>query len=213
MSQRGTLLRAGAVVGVALMLALAFVLGSRLTQPGTPGDDSADAGFLRDMQFHHAQAVEMSVIVRDNTEDSRVRQMALDIALGQQQQMGQMFAILESWGLSQQPDGEQMAWMAEMSHDGGEHEGHSMEMRSDGLMPGMATEEQLQELRDARGVEAERLFLELMITHHEAGVEMAEAGMELSEDDQVDGLAWSMDRAQSAEITTMQRMLEDRAGN
>lgn len=211
MSQRRTLLRAGAVVGLALLLALTFVLGSRLTQTSTPGDDSADAGFLRDMQFHHAQAVEMSVIVRDNTEDPRVRQMALDIALGQQQQMGQMFAILESWGLSQQPDGEQMAWMAEMDH--GDHGGHGMEMRADGLMPGMATAEQLQELREASGVEAERLFLELMITHHEAGVEMAEAGMELSEDDQVDGLAWSMQRAQSAEITTMQRMLEDRAGS
>ena len=123
MSQRRTLLRAGAVVGLALLLALTFVLGSRLTQTSTPGDDSADAGFLRDMQFHHAQAVEMSVIVRDNTEDPRVRQMALDIALGQQQQMGQMFAILESWGLSQQPDGEQMAWMAEMDH--GDHGGHS----------------------------------------------------------------------------------------
>ncbi|GAB3994499.1 DUF305 domain-containing protein [Nocardioides marmoraquaticus] len=192
------------VVLVAAAIGLAVLAGARLAGPDAPADDSVDAGFLRDMQVHHAQAVEMSVLVRDRTDDERVRGMALDIALGQQQQMGQMYALLGSWDLSQQPAaGEQMAWMSG-------HSGHSMAMGSDGLMPGMATDDQLDELRAASGEEAERLWLGLMITHHEAGVEMAEAGEELADDDQVRRLASSMAMAQTAETRTMQEMLADR---
>lgn len=192
------------VVVVAATVGLAVLVGARVGAPDLPGDDSADAGFLRDMQVHHAQAVEMSVVVRDGTDDPRVRQMALDIALGQQQQMGQMYALLAAWDLSQQPtSGEQMAWMS--------HDGHAaMSMGADGLMPGMATAAQLDELRDASGVEAERQWLRLMITHHEAGVEMAEAGEELATDPQVRRLAASMATAQAAETATMQEMLADR---
>lgn len=207
----GTALRAPLlVVLVAAAIGLAVLAGARLAGPDVPGDDSVDAGFLRDMQVHHAQAVEMSVLVRDRTDDERVRGMALDIALGQQQQMGQMYALLGSWDLSQQPaPGEQMTWMADHEgHDG--HSGHDMAMGADGLMPGMATDDQLDELRAASGVEAERLWLRLMITHHEAGVEMAEAGEELADDDQVRRLASSMATAQASETRTMLQMLADR---
>lgn len=194
------------VVVVAAAIGLAVLLGARLGAPDQPGDGSVDAGFLRDMQVHHAQAVEMSVVVRDNTDDPRVRQMALDIALGQQQQMGQMYALLASWDLSQQPaGGDQMAWMSGDGHG-------AMSMGADGLMPGMATEAQLDDLRAASGVEAERAWLRLMITHHEAGVEMAEAGEELAADPQVRRLAASMATAQAAETATMQEMLADRTG-
>lgn len=209
-STRRTAWVAGGVVAVVAAIALALVVGLRLGSPSVPADDSADAGFLRDMQTHHGQAVEMSMIVRDNTDDARVRTMAYDIALGQQQQMGQMYALLESWDLSQVPGGEQMAWMADMEHDG--MEGMDMSLGEDGLMPGMATDDELQELREAQGVDAERLWLELMIEHHVGGVDMAQAGLELAEDSQVEQLAWSMQRAQSAEIATMQQMLEDRGG-
>lgn len=206
-STRRTAWRAGGVVALVALLAGVLLLGVRLGAPTEPTDDSADAGFLRDMQAHHAQAVEMSMIVRDNTDDSRVRTMAYDIALGQQQQMGQMYALLESWDLSQVPDGPQMAWMSGMSGMDG------MDMLGDdGLMPGMATSEELQELRDAEGVEAERLWLELMIEHHKGGVDMAQAGLDLAEVPQVESLAWSMRRAQSVEISTMEQMLADRAG-
>lgn len=205
-STRRTAGRAGGVLAVVAALALALVVGLRLGAPTVPADDGADAGFLRDMQTHHAQAVEMSMIVRDNTGDPRVRTMAYDIALGQQQQMGQMYALLESWDLSQVPDGEQMAWMA----DTDSIEGMDMSIDRDGLMPGMATDAELAALRQAEGVEAERLWLELMIAHHRGGVDMAQAGLDLAEVPQVEQLAWSMRRAQGAEITTMERMLEDR---
>ncbi len=54
----------------------------------TPTSDSAAVGFLRDMQIHHAQAVEMSIIVRDRTDDEDVRLLASDTLTGQNNQAG-----------------------------------------------------------------------------------------------------------------------------
>ena len=56
-------------------------------------------------------------------------------------------------------------------------------------MPGMASDEQLEELSRAKGIEAEILFLELMIDHHQGGVEMAEAVLPLTERTEVTYLA------------------------
>lgn len=52
-----------------------------------PGNDSAEAGFARDMIVHHSQAVEMAGIVRDRTQNDRIKTLATDIALTQQAQM------------------------------------------------------------------------------------------------------------------------------
>ena len=101
-----------AVVGVA-----GLVAGSALTSAGErvsrPAEGSAEAGFARDMQAHHAQAVEMSTMVRDGTEDPEVRSLALDILLTQQQQAGQMYGWLEQWDLPQASLAAPMQWMSE----------------------------------------------------------------------------------------------------
>lgn len=187
------------------LLALAFVAGRVGTGVEHPAGNSADAGFARDMQIHHTQAVEMSRLVRDRTDDEVVRVIAYDIAMTQQHQIGQMYAWLEEWGLPQSSSTPNMAWMeGSMDH----HGGGSM-LRDNGLMPGMATEEQLQELTDASGVEAERIFLTLMITHHEAGAEMAQAGAELAQEPRVKVAAEKMAEAQVAEIMAMEDMLDE----
>lgn len=210
--KRVLLLLAG--IAVLALFALAFTAGRVSAGPSSPSTTSADAGFARDMQVHHNQAVEMSMIVRDNATDETLRAIAYDIALTQQQQAGQMYAWLEEWNLSQSTSRPRMEWMAAGS---GEHAGMDMAsgndgaasmLGPDGLMPGMATEDQLDELRAARGKDAERLYLTLMISHHTAGVEMAEAGAELAETDQVRSLATKIQSGQQAEITLMQTMLD-----
>ncbi|MEV4010737.1 DUF305 domain-containing protein [Nonomuraea angiospora] len=78
--------------------ALAFALaafGLGLLWPRPPADASVEAGFARDMQAHHAQAVQMTLIVRDRISDREVRTLAYDIATTQQQQIGQMYAWLQ----------------------------------------------------------------------------------------------------------------------
>ena len=60
-----------------------------------------------------------------------------------------------------------MAWV------GGEHA--AAHTAADGTMPGTATAAQIAELEAATGVEAERIFLRLMIAHHTGGIAMAQA--------------------------------------
>lgn len=190
----------GAVVALCLALALAALYADR--GPGTPGDGSPEAGFARDMAVHHQQAVEMSFIVRDRTGSAEVRTLAYDIANTQANQRGMMLGWLGLWGLTPTSSDAPMAWM------GGEHAHYRAHDGS--LMPGMATNTQLDALRKAGGKEAEVLFLKLMIDHHKGGVDMARGAVELSGDKQVDRLAKGMVDSQQSEIDLMNGMLKER---
>jgi uncharacterized protein (DUF305 family) len=187
---------AGLLTAVAVLVSVASLALVIADQP--PGEDSAEAGFARDMSAHHAQAVEMAQIVQENTDDPEVTNLATDITLTQQSQIGRMQGWLSLWGLPLSGSGERMAWM-----------GSEM----DGRMPGMASSEKLNELRNAEGEEAERLFLRLMIPHHQAAIPMAEAVMERSDDPAVTELAEAIIASQRAEIQTMRGMLEQRGGD
>ena len=116
-----------------------------------PGDDSAEAGFARDMIVHHAQAVEMAEIVRDRTESEEIKTLATDIALTQQGQIGQMQGWLAVWGLPATGAEPAMSWM---------------EHPTEGRMLGMATPEEIDELRKVSSEEEDVRFLQLMIPHH-----------------------------------------------
>ena len=213
-SGRRTRLAIAAVLAAVALVAASLLIG-RLSAPGDaePTSASVEAGFARDMQVHHQQAVEMALIVRDATDDPDVRLLAYDIATSQSQQAGQMFGWLATWGLSQAASEPSMTWMTRPTIAGGEgheHSGDSAHTPGD-PMPGLATEEQMAELRDATGVEAERLFLELMIAHHQGGVEMAEAVVDRSRTKVVLDLAKSIVAAQTSEIQLMEDMLAARA--
>lgn len=200
--------RVVAVVLVAVVaLAAVFVLG-RVTAgpaaPPTPTTDSAAAGFLRDMQVHHAQAVEMALLVRDRTDDETIRTIAYDMALTQASQSGAMYGLLDAWGLPQHTSQPAMEWTDLPALDGSDDD---HQMGATGEMPGMATAAQLEALRAATGDDAVRLFLELMIPHHEGGLEMADAVLARTEVPQVVSLATGIRNAQQAEIVVMQDLL------
>ncbi|MEE1742176.1 DUF305 domain-containing protein [Streptomyces sp. BE147] len=165
-----------------------------------PAGSSVDAGFARDMSIHHQQAVEMSFIVRDRTDDEDVRRLAYDIINTQANQRGMMLGWLELWGLPKSAAGPPMAWM-----------GHTVTPKGDGsLMPGMATDAELEELRAAGGRDAEVLFLRLMTVHHRAGADMARAAAGSAGTDAIRNLADGMVRGQQSEIGLMADMLEAR---
>ncbi|MBI0382600.1 DUF305 domain-containing protein, partial [Streptomyces albiflaviniger] len=144
------------------------------TDTGTPKDTSAEAGFARDMSVHHQQAVEMSFIVRDRTSDDEVRRLAFDIASTQATQAGMLQGWLDMWGLDKTSEDPPMTWMKHMSSDdmeGMDHGsmkgmGSTYKPHDGSLMPGMATNSQLDELRKAKGKAAEVLYLKLMTAHH-----------------------------------------------
>ncbi len=163
--------------------------------PKDPAGDSAEAGFLRDMYSHHSQAVALGMIIRDRTEDQNLEALATDIALTQSTQMGTMLGYLDLWGVPQGSTDLPMTWM-----------GHP----TDGLMPGMATAEEINQVRILPTAEAEMLFLNLMIRHHQGGVEMAEAYLERGNQDEVTLMADRIVLLQDSEIGTMNAMLEQR---
>jgi uncharacterized protein (DUF305 family) len=200
---RGHLTLAGAIV-----LAIALVVFSLgVLYPWPPADTSAEAGFARDMQAHHAQAVRMSMIVRDRTSDAEIRMLAYDIALSQQQQIGQMYAWLEMWALPQTSLDPPMAWM------GRGHQSMTAMKQQAASMPGMAIAAQLKQLEQASEQEAEVLFLRLMIPHHQGGVQMAQAAVNATDQPQVRRLAASIVAAQNSEIDLMKRMLAARGAS
>jgi uncharacterized protein (DUF305 family) len=192
-----------------------------------PATDSADAGFARDMAVHHQQAVEMSFIVRDRTQDEEVRRFAYDIANTQANQRGMLLGWLDLWELPKVAAAgqEPMAWMA--AHGGRGGDGHDMAgmdgmdgmtagsgsgfTAHDGaLMPGMATRTELDRLRKADGKQAEILYLQLMTDHHKGGVAMARGCAGLCTVKAERRLAKGMVEAQRSELDAMAQMLAAR---
>ncbi|WP_238487122.1 DUF305 domain-containing protein [Actinoplanes flavus] len=186
----GYWLPATLVVGLLLGVAIGFLIprGESL-----PADDSAEAGFARDMSTHHSQAVEMGMIAYTRATNDEVRMMARDIALTQQGQIGMFQAWLREWNL--QPTGSKpaMSWMPD-----------GAESVKDGLMPGMATPEELKQLREATGLDEDRLFMKLMINHHLGGIHMAQEVVELSDDPEVVESAQLSINSQQRDLTDMQ---------
>ncbi|MGY2745521.1 uncharacterized protein (DUF305 family) [Arthrobacter sp. UYCu723] len=212
-----------AVLAAVVLTVLAGWALGRLTAPAPafppafPSGGTAEAGFARDMQVHHLQAVEMSTLVRDRTDDPDIRRLAYDIARSQQQ-AGQMFGWLSVWGLPQASTAPAMAWMTDgggLSADDGGHAAHgsgadASTPKTETLMPGMATPAELAALEASTGAAAERLYLELMIRHHQAGVAMARAVVDRSDNVAVTSLARSVVTAQQSEADSMFQLLTAR---
>ena len=137
----------------------------------------------------------MSILMRDRSADNLMDAIATDIIFNQLMQIGTMRGYLSVWDLpAAVPEGAPppMAWM-----------GHPTE----GLMPGLASPEELQALRTLPVAEAEVLFLRLMIRHHASGVEMAQAGLVRVAAVQATQLAETVIPLQFNEIQLMQQEL------
>jgi len=187
----------GVVVGAGL-----FLLG----QSSTPADrpNAAEIGFAQDMSVHHQQAIEMSSLVRERTDNQDIRAFAFDIINTQANQRGMMLGWLDLWQQPLTAPGKPMAWMAD-----------SMTMNAQmndsftpgAYMPGMATTDEMDQLASLEGIAAEKLFLELMIRHHKGGVMMAAGVIERSDNETVTRLAQTMVNGQQAEMDYMNELL------
>jgi uncharacterized protein (DUF305 family) len=188
------------LIGLAVAVVAAALLGYAggwLTPKLThPGDTSVEAGFARDMSSHHAQAVELGMLAHEKSTNPEVRLLGADIALTQQAQIGMMQTWLRDWNLGPTGSQPRMAWMP----DGGG-------TIRDGLMPGMATEAEMAQLRAATGNDFDLLFLRLMRQHHLGGIHMAQAAEERAGDGDVRWLAETMVNGQQREITDIQNLL------
>ncbi|MDH6132477.1 uncharacterized protein (DUF305 family) [Kitasatospora sp. MAA4] len=195
---------AALAAAIALCLGVPALLAGGSAASGTavtaPATTSPEAGFARDMSTHHQQAIDMSFIIRDRTDNAEVRNLAFDIINTQANQRGMMMGWLDQWGLTQSSPAAPMAWMQMapyQAHDGS-------------LMPGMATNAQLDQLRGLSGQAAEIFYLQLMMQHHTGGIAMAQGYVELAKNPAEKSLAESMVAGQTGELQLMTTMLAER---
>jgi uncharacterized protein (DUF305 family) len=179
------------VVMIFAMLAVVLWLLAN-NRSTSPSEGAPEVGFARDMIVHHAQAVDLAQLLYDRTDNDRMRTIALDMMLTQQGQIGQMQGWLRIWGVPIANTAAPMLWMG---------------MPVDGLMPGMATEEQIAAFRETGGVEADRMFIGLMIPHHESAVHMSEYIVAHTQVAAVSEFANAVITAQQREIAEMQEIL------
>jgi uncharacterized protein (DUF305 family) len=186
------------VLAAVVLLAAVFLGGVFYDRLNVPGDDSVEAGFARDMTTQHAQAVEMALIAYPKTSRSDVSTQAYKIATGQEYQIGIMSDWLQQWHLEPTGSRPAMAWMPN----------GTKELSADGLMPGMATPAEMDQLRKATGKQVDVLFCQLMIRHHLGGIHMIDGLLARSSNGQVRSMAQKMKTVQSAEVATLQELLD-----
>ena len=158
------------------------------------GYTAADVRFMQAMIGHHAQALTMAALVADRTSRPDFHLMAERITLSQETEIAQMQRWLEQRGEAvPAKDAEVHAAM-----------GHG------GVMPGMLTQAELNQLQNAQGAEFERLFLELMIKHHEGALQMVReltATPGSGREPELFMFAADVDADQTAEIRRMRSLL------
>lgn len=150
----------------------------------------ADVRFMQHMIAHHAQAVFMTRLADSAGASARVLTLARKIDLSQAGEIKIMQDWLREYG-QHVPDTE--SWRG---------------MR----MVGMLTEEQLAQLQQARGTAFDRLFLRLMIQHHEGAITMVADLLKsprAAQEVDISVLANEIEAAQMAEIGLMWQMLAD----
>ena len=162
--------------------------------------NSTDVGFLQDMRVHHEQAVQMSMIyLNDDDTDVNLAIVARDILVGQNIEIGRMIQLLRGFGESEVNESDiAMTWMGDpVALD---------------RMPGMATQEDLQTLADATGKQADVLFVQLMASHHQGGIHMADHAATHAAVDEVRLMAKQMATGQREEISELDRLLATAQG-
>ncbi len=184
----------------------------KIIQPGAPGEPSreisadaasdlagilytdADVKFMQGMIAHHAQAIVMTDLLETRSENEEMRALAGRIELSQADEIQMMEEWLRDNGQEVPERG------AGHGHHGhGEH-----------LMPGMLTPEQMDQLAAADKGEFDKLFLELMIAHHQGALIMVEDLMEqpgAAQESTMFGFTADIVADQSAEIDRMANML------
>ncbi len=168
------------------------VLGSTALGSGVspPAPTDADVGFCTDMSTHHVQALTMCQRVLGRATGDPVQAAASEVLQTQAIEVGMMRAWLTDWGESTSPPTTVMAWM-------GMNDGAGMPA---GMMPGLATDDEMRSLSLAEGTDQGRMWIELMRAHHVGGVAMAEAAVELVRADKVRRLARTQAEVQTFEI-------------
>ena len=150
--------------------------------------NQADVTFAQHMIPHHQQAIEMSdTVLAKQGIDARVIDMANRIKAAQGPEIQQMQSWLSQWGVPTMP------------MTPGSMAGHEVS--------GMMSEQDMNDLKSADGVEASKLFLTQMIAHHQGAITMGTDEIKNGQYPPAVSMAQSIVTGQQREITEMQGIL------
>ena len=156
------------------------------TAPAEAAPNDADVTFTQNMIPHHQQAIEMAKLVDSHTDRPELRKLADSIVSSQSQDITQLQGWLRSWGKPETPS------------EG--HGGHG-----DTEMPGMMSEADMSRLMAATGTEFDLAFVEMMATHHQGAIDMANTELKDGSLPEVTRLAEQIIDTQQDEIDQLQR--------
>ena len=181
-----------------------------IVQPGAPGEPSrqisaaeasdlagiqfseADVQFMQGMISHHAQALEMTQLLSTRTARDIMRRLAQRIEISQEDEI----AMMQDW----------LQTRGQTVPERDAHHGAGMPM------PGMLSQEEMQNLQATQATEFDLLFLELMIKHHRGALTMVDNLLSqrgTAQDSQLFAFTSDITADQSMEIDRMDVMLAE----
>jgi uncharacterized protein (DUF305 family) len=168
---------------------------SSVSVPVPQGDHTqADVTFAQQMVPHHQQAVEMAKLVPSHSTNQKVLELASQIQQAQDPEIQKMTGWLQTWGAPAPTTGMNMPGM-------------NMPGMDHGSMPGMMTSDDMTKLGQVKGAAFDRLWLQMMIQHHQGAVEMAKTELQQGASNEAKQLAQQIIDTQQKEIATMNQLL------
>ena len=161
------------IVFFGLLLPTSIVSEVPILQPGSPGEPTkvidsetaiaiantsytaADVDFMQGMIIHHYQAFLMSEMATSRTNNQTILDLAGRIDISQQDEI----SFMENWLLDMSQTVPDASKSNQMHHH---------------KMMGMATPEQMQQLSQSDSTDFDRMYLNLMIKHHEGAIDMVD---------------------------------------
>jgi len=165
--------------------------------------NDADVMFAQQMIPHHEQAIEMAQMAPSHTQNPKVRALAAKIEAAQAPEIKTMTGWLHAWGKpvpSAMPG--MMSTMPGMM-------GSPTPGMGGAAVPGMMSPQDMSQLAAAHGAQFDRLFLQMMIRHHQGAVEMARTEQAQGVNPAATKLARQIETSQTAQIALMQHMLKE----
>jgi uncharacterized protein (DUF305 family) len=171
--------------------ALGWVIGNNRA---IPDPSAVDIGFLQDMRTHHEQAVNLGLYYLElEGTNPDMRDIAREIVFGQGIEIGRMIELLRLYGATETNESDvAMTWMNELTPNE--------------RMPGLASDADIDKLLASSGADADNLFADLMIAHHQGGIHMAQYAQDHANEIEVRRFANGMITGQTGEIEELQAL-------
>lgn len=170
--------------------------------------NAADVAFAQQMIPHHRQAVAMAGLAATRGKSQQVKDLAMSIEDAQGPEISQMTAWLTAWGqkVPQSMDSSMPGMSSSMpSMSGSSMPGTGQTMSSP--MPGIMSDSDMAKLKSATGAAFDKLFLTMMITHHDGALVMAKTEQSMGQYGPAKAMAASIIASQSKQIALMKTLL------